>query len=305
MNKKISMIIPHYNNPDKLERLLKTIDMNTGDIQVIVVDDRSDAETEKLLQLRRKYSALVEFYRNNNGKKSAGTARNIGIKHAKGEWLLFADSDDFFIENTWEVVRNICRTSKADIIYFTPTSVIEGTNKESDRHRHLVNLILDYEQHKDKGSELRLRTGFTSPVSKLIKCKLVEENHIRFDETPIANDTMFSVKSGLTADSIEVSKEVIYCITKETNSLSFNNSREYVDQRMSVALRKLKYLRNILGSSDLKQLNLTGNDYFRGAVTKGYHIFDILRWMYIFTLNGFIPFELKYLPEISAGIIKR
>ncbi|MBQ5445892.1 MAG: glycosyltransferase family 2 protein, partial [Lachnospiraceae bacterium] len=87
-----SIIIPHYDIPDLLMRCLKSIPVSK-EIQVIVVDDNSpeaDTYLEKYPELSRPY---LEFIRTTKGG-GAGYARNIGLEHAKGEWLLFADADD-------------------------------------------------------------------------------------------------------------------------------------------------------------------------------------------------------------------
>ena len=86
-----SIIIPHYDIPDLLMRCLKSIPVSE-DIQVIVVDDNSpDADTylERYPELSRPY---LEFIRTTKGG-GAGYARNVGLDHAKGKWLLFADAD--------------------------------------------------------------------------------------------------------------------------------------------------------------------------------------------------------------------
>ena len=301
----VSVIIPHYNCPDKLERLLNTIDLKSDDIQVIVVDDRSDKDLEELRMVRQKYSGYwVEFYRNNNGAKGAGTPRNIGIRHAQGQWLLFADSDDYFLEGAWGIIRRICRESDADIVFFKPISLIEGTRIRSDRSNFLVEMIEEYEVSGDRSSELQLRTGFEVPWSKLMKTSFVRDNEIYFDRALIAEDILFSTKAGLLAKKIEISDEIIYCNTKGNNNSSYNNSSFYVNIRMKEALKKLIYMRKTLRRKDINLLNMTGSGYFRAAVGMNYKITDIIKWMIIFGINGFLPFEIKYIPEIGAGLIK-
>ncbi|MBO4374633.1 MAG: glycosyltransferase family 2 protein [Lachnospiraceae bacterium] len=302
----ISVIIPHYNSPDKLERLLKSIAGEAGlDIQIIVVDDRSDKECEKLAEVRKKYGTRVEFYRNNKGIKGAGTARNIGLRHAVGRWLAFADADDYFTRDAWKIIGEACNTSSADIIYFYQTSVIEGTDVESDRHLPFVEMVRNYCENRNRKTEMELRVGFTSPCAKVIRRDVVSDNNIRFDQIPISNDIMFSLKTAIAAESIEAREEVVYCVTKEPGSLSYNTGRWFVDQRLKAALNKLKYLRKHVEKNDLRLLDLSGSRYFREAVVKGYSVMDIIRWMMIFVLNGFLPFELKYAPEIISGLLKR
>ena len=90
----ISIIIPHFNKPDLLEKLLLSIPQDKIDIQTIVVDDQSETsyfnEVEKL---KNKYN--FELYQNQI-QKSAGLCRNLGLQKAKNTWIIFADGDDYF-----------------------------------------------------------------------------------------------------------------------------------------------------------------------------------------------------------------
>ncbi|NCU28638.1 MAG: glycosyltransferase family 2 protein, partial [Candidatus Moranbacteria bacterium] len=89
----LSIIIPHWQNASDLERLLASIPTKKG-YEIIVVDDYSDDNCfKKVVELHESYNFTLL---KNNGKKSAGTCRNIGLSHATGKWILFADADDFF-----------------------------------------------------------------------------------------------------------------------------------------------------------------------------------------------------------------
>ena len=110
-----SIIIPHKEIPDLLMRCLRSIPVSE-DIQVIVVDDNSaDADTylDTYPELSRPY---LEFIRTKTGG-GAGYARNVGLDHAKGKWILFADADDFFVEDMHDIISSYV-DSEADVIYF-------------------------------------------------------------------------------------------------------------------------------------------------------------------------------------------
>jgi len=92
----LSIIIPHYNTPELLYKLIDSIPQSP-DVQIIVVDDNSNHHLQILTELQKKYCDLVQFYTNNTRRKGAGTCRNIGLQHADGKWILFADADDFFM----------------------------------------------------------------------------------------------------------------------------------------------------------------------------------------------------------------
>src|SRR5690606_29417331 len=95
----VSIIIPHYNSTELLEKLISTIP-EISSIQTIVVDDHSNEfHKNRLMEIEQaNKNRNILFLTNDLDKKNAGSSRNKGLKHAKGKWVLFADSDDYFVE---------------------------------------------------------------------------------------------------------------------------------------------------------------------------------------------------------------
>lgn len=154
-----SIIIPHYNIPDLLMRCLKSIPVRE-DVQVIVVDDCSpDAGTyiERYPELSRPY---LEFYSTEKGG-SEGRARNIGLKHAKGKWLIFADADDFF-NFCFESILDSYKDGCSDLIIFNANSVDSDYYISSHRTKHLNDMINTYQIDTNRGGIL-LRYAFGVP----------------------------------------------------------------------------------------------------------------------------------------------
>ena len=112
MNINYTIIIPHYNTPKLLYRCLDSIP-NREDIQIIVVDDNSD--NDKRPQISKPNLEIV--YLSKEESKGAGRARNIGLTKAAGEWLIFADADDFYLNGALDLCDKYLKT-KYDIIYF-------------------------------------------------------------------------------------------------------------------------------------------------------------------------------------------
>ena len=88
-----SIIIPHHNLVSLLKRCLDSIP-DRCDFEVIVVDDNSNSESISKLKLLDIHKNVNIIYTHEG--KGAGYARNVGIERAKGKWVLFCDSDDFF-----------------------------------------------------------------------------------------------------------------------------------------------------------------------------------------------------------------
>lgn len=290
----LSIIIPHYNSVNSLKKLLDTIPVS-NEIEIIVVDDKSTQYLPEFTQLREseKYKHVL-FLQNNTNKKGAGVCRNIGLEHITGEWVLFADTDDFFIEGFYDIVREFF-VSDYDIIYFTPTSIEIDTGNESDRHVNFKKIILDYIEKKDRSSELKLRFEFPVPWSKLIRADLIKENNIKFDEILASNDVMFSTKIGYHAKKITASDKIIYCVTKNKGSLTNTISEEFFDMRLYTRIKYCKYLKARLNKNDQKVINLSGRSIIVNSITYKLGIKKLISTYIILRKNNIKVFEFKYL----------
>ena len=229
-----TIIIPHYNIPDLLMRCLRSIPIRE-DIQVIVIDDCSpnaDTYLSNYPELSRPY---LEFYSTEIGG-SAGRARNVGLDHAKGKWLIFADADDFF-ENGFVIILDSLVDSKDDVIYFDYRSVksddLSKPSTRDDTHHYYLQTY--------HNKNIYARSYFPCPVAKMVRKSLVESYKIRFDETRWSNDFYFSVSIGCYAESINFDNHVIYVICERKSSLTFNfcEKKEENIIRAEVALRCL------------------------------------------------------------------
>lgn len=237
-NNLLSIIIPHYNSSDTLEKLLASIP-NKEEIQVIVVDDYSEKQhLDEIAKLKDKYS--FEFYEN-DGVKSAGTCRNIGIDKAIGDWVLFADSDDYFVENFYDSVSKYFE-SDYEVVHFYATSIFIDSGEQSDRHKGIENYQNKYLKNQSKKNEISLKYNISSPVCKLISRDLIINNNIKFDEVLTANDVMFSAKVGYYMKRFTVDSGIIYCITKNSKSITSRIDIKSFDIRKNVRINKILFL---------------------------------------------------------------
>lgn len=251
--KQISVIIPHYNSAETLSRLIDSIP-EREEIEILVVDDNSTQGTDRLNEVVGTRPGQITLFRNEPGKNSAGRCRNIGLSHAKGKWLLFADADDYFVCDLWDAVAGYL-DSDYDIVFFPPTSLDLRTGEMSDRHTTLARLARDYCDNPDRRNEVNLRYLWAGPYSKLIRASVVRENGITFDETRVANDVMFSAKAACEAGKITADKQVIYCLTKNTGTLVMSKARKDIRTRVKVNVKKYCYLRRHAGREAFRILD--------------------------------------------------
>lgn len=252
--KDISVIIPHHNSWQKLNELLNTIPLN-DDIEVIVIDDNSEDQENKLIEFSTKYPNFI-FKKNYSKNIGAGAARNVGLSYATGEWVIFADADDLFMENFYTSVKNKLN-APYDIIYFTPTSFIDGTDKISRRHSIYKELVSGYIFNPSKTTELNLRYNFHVPWSKMIKRNIIVENKILFEEIMYSNDILFSAKIGYFANSINASEEIIYAVRESTNSLTSTMDDKKFKIRINAWIDFVSFLYKKLDNQEIKLLRIS------------------------------------------------
>ena len=212
----LSIVIPTKNSTSLLERCLASIPVRS-DIEVIVVDDNSDPHIVDF----RTYPGLnrlnthVFFTKENRG---AGYARNIGVQQAQGKWLLFADSDDFYVEHAFDILSKYI-DDDIDIIYFNVSSVDTITLQPASRNKDFQKYIDLYLTGKDcNGENIRFRKW--EPWNKMIRRQFIIDHSIKFDEIPRCNDMIFSLLSSLYSNRFKIINDVVYCVTVNPNSIT-------------------------------------------------------------------------------------
>lgn len=236
-----SIIIPHKDIPDLLQRCLDSIPVR-DDIQVIVVDDDSDDHIVDFDHFPQWKGKCYECYFTKEGK-GAGYARNVGIDHVKGKWLLFMDADDFLLP-TINLVFEEEINSTADIVFYRPRLVHSNdlnltSNRGGSKYNSYINSYLE------KGDEIELRTQWHSPWSKLFSFSFISGNGIRFEEVKYSNDVMFSTISGCKAELIDAKDKCFYVVTEREGSLTsrFCQKEGELETRASVFFKSQRIVR--------------------------------------------------------------
>ena len=112
---KISIIIPVYNCEKYLEECLDSVLRQTlKEYEIICVDDGS---TDCTIDILKKYAEqdfrIKVLHQKNQG---AGVARNLGLKHAEGEYIAFLDSDDYYLDtDALMCMYEICKKNDVDV----------------------------------------------------------------------------------------------------------------------------------------------------------------------------------------------
>lgn len=229
-----SIIIPHRDSLHFLPKLFHSLP-ESDRIEILLIDNsfipikREDVDTDKNFELL--YSSP---------ERGAGGARNEGLEHAHGKWLIFIDADDYLPDNTFEIFYNHFN-SDAELIYFGMNGIYVDTGGYSERGDQYTKLVRGY--LSGKISEMEIRLGFASPCSKMVRRELIDRHHIRFDEVVASNDVYFSLLTGFYAKKIDAVDKITYIATVSRGSLTKRRDLKVLQSRFEVNLRRNKFLK--------------------------------------------------------------
>lgn len=159
---KISVIVPIYNVEKYLRQCLDSVIAQTfSDWEMILVDDGS---TDRSGIIADEYAAeddrIAVIHQENAGLSAA---RNAGIDVACGEYIYFLDSDDYIVENTFEILYNTANNTGVELLVFN------GMNFSEDDDGRFIKRELLIEEFK---SWKQIITG------RELFCRMLEENSL-------------------------------------------------------------------------------------------------------------------------------
>ncbi|MED4787512.1 glycosyltransferase family 2 protein [Bacillus atrophaeus] len=194
MNPKVSVIIPVYNGEKYLRECLDSaLNQTLKNIEVLVVDDGSTDSTRNIL---RYYEAIDErlkpIYQANQGP---ATARNNALKQAKGEYVVFLDSDDWVEPETYADMYEAAYNHSADIVFTDMVWEYEDATKNCV-HKYAVSANRPIDRAEIKAEILTdfLYNGSYGGVCKLFRKSFLEAHNIEFPSgKSLGEDWLFNM----------------------------------------------------------------------------------------------------------------
>ena len=239
----ISAIIPVYNSEKYLEDCIRSLMNQTlKNIEMIFINDGS---TDKSLDILRMYEKLddriIVINQDNNGPSSA---RNKGIRIARGEYLSFIDSDDWIKKNMYEDMYNRSQESSIDIIVSDMISYKSQKEQYYSRELNLEDGIYKYKEiHEKVIPKLFKDNSFNSMANKLFKNSIVKKNSLKLDEDIYyAEDWKFNVDFFRYTKSLVYINQAFYFYRRGHDSSSCKyNDNTFKQNAISLYKNRKKY----------------------------------------------------------------
>ena len=222
-----SVIVPVYNVELYLRECVDSILSQTfTDFELILVDDGSQDKSSAICDEYAQADARVKVIHKENGGQS--TARNLGVKSAKGKFVIFLDSDDFianksFFQDIYDIANE-----KTDIVLFRYCKYY-GDGHTNDCRISLANL--DANNKTNLIQELVARDAFfCSCWSKCTRLELLKNNGIEFDTNLCCEDMDWYYQVISAAKRLKVlDKPYIYYRQRDNSVTSTFKEKSFTD----------------------------------------------------------------------------
>lgn len=250
----ISTIIPIYNTAKYLKRCVDSIlNQSFKDIEVILIDDGSTDDSPQICDDYARLDQRVRVLHQQN--TGVSQARNLGLDIAKGEFLHFADSDDFIEKGFYEDVMNIVIQNSAQIV--CSTMLTENKNGDFTKYNSISDDRLMSREEAVKELLLCRRVSY-SLCDKLFKQNVVE--NLRFYNGIYHNEDFLFCYQAITHSVIiyQTSNSYYrYCLNEGSAVNSpFNNKK-----MTAIAAQTIVYSDVIKKFPDL--INIATTQYFK------------------------------------------
>lgn len=214
-----SVIIPVYNVENYLDKCLGSVVSQTfSDIQVIVVDDGStDGSGTICDQWRKKDSRIIVNHKKNGGLSSA---RNAGLQIAEGEYILFLDSDDYWISNdALQEISDRIKLTNPDVLVFNLQKVYEGKYAKPYFDATTEIVVRDV---ADIGKTFVLSNGLWTACAwnKAIKKSMFENHSLYFREGITSEDVDWCYRLAKKARVMDYLNQCIVAYRQRCSSIT-------------------------------------------------------------------------------------
>ncbi len=251
----ISIVVPVYNVEKYLSQCVESILNQTyKNLEIILVDDGSTDKSSIICDdFKLKDNRIKVIHKKNGGLSSA---RNMGIDVATGDYVMFIDSDDYYLSNyaISKIVENLCE-SNADILtfglkkYFEDIDLLEDSKYIFDR-----NLINFNDKKQTFNYLVRNNLFIASACNKALKNQFIKDNDLRFKEGFLSEDIEWSARLIIYSNVIDVLNESFYIYRQRKSSISKSTKKNKIDFLIKNIELCLEY--NKKYNSKLKESNI-------------------------------------------------
>lgn len=203
----VSVIMPVYNAERYLSEAIESVLNQTyTDFELLLINDRSTDKSKEICQEYAQKDNRIVLLENDTENHGPGSARNIGLDNATGEFIIFVDADDWIDKNLLQYTVRRMQETNADIVFFG--AVYENNDGNNSRqYCWQGKQLLTKSDIKNEFINLRNENLFSSWI-QLFRSKAVKG--IRFEKIINGEDLNYRVDALAVSEIIAFVPEILY-----------------------------------------------------------------------------------------------
>lgn len=291
-DKLITIIMSAYNSEKTIkESIYSALNQSYSNIEVIIIDDGSTDNTVNILN-EIKDKRLRIICKENNGP---AIARNYGINEAKGDYILFLDSDDRIDANILKKLVEIINKEYFDVILFKTVfekngKIIDNCKLESFRFNEEDIKIIQKSVY-NKFAKYNEILGFDGICGKIINREFLNKNEIRYPKFIFRmEDAIFCQRMYRNAKKLYFLSEIGYYYVQRSDSICHKFNKN-ICENCNKALK------------ELHDLSDNYNDFYIKCITA----LSVCETLYFFDKNyekKYKELKVEYFKLINKGYFK-
>lgn len=216
---KISIIVPVYNAELYLNECIKSLLIqDIEEYEIICIDDGSTDCSAKIIEEFQRSSTLIKLVNQEN--QGLSIARNNGIEHARGEFILFVDSDDYIEKNVLGRLYNLCKQNDLQILDFKTYVLNNGIKKVMYSNQVDAACVVDGISYLSDYILRFKKQPFLSAWAHVYRREFLIESKIIFEENRLYEDLLFTFTAYSVANRVMYLNMPVYNYRKSKDSIT-------------------------------------------------------------------------------------
>ncbi|MFD1613944.1 glycosyltransferase family 2 protein [Gelatiniphilus marinus] len=251
---KLSIIIPMYNVEQYLKKCVASTfnqGLSESEFEVIMINDESPDNSYALANKIAKQHNNIKVISQKN--KGLGGARNTGIQHAKGQYLLFLDADDYLLPNAFKNITDLAINNTLDVLEFGSQGVLPNGKITYTVAMHSKGEIYSGVEYFNRFKYMN------SACNKLYNRKLLIENENLFLEKIYIEDFEFNTRVFYYSKKVMAIDTIGAHYLQSPDSITRNTSEQKKEKMLQDLIQVLKITKAF---SQKKEQNQQNKNYF-------------------------------------------
>ena len=265
---KVSIIIPIYNVEKYLRQCVDSVVSQTyNNTEIILVDDGSQDNSSNICEeLANEYNRIKVFHKKNGGLSDA---RNYGLCNSTGDFVIFLDSDDYWLDSTF--LQSIFEDNSycsADIIYFDRVSFRDGSEAPEIGYSSLsaINVM-----EKDAAIEYLVKNDsfIISACTKFIRRSILVENEIFFEVGRLSEDFDWTMRVVMASNYFCGFDKKVYAYRLRKGSITHSFNTKHMNDLLTVVERWSFKMRDLSLENEALAKSLRGYCSYQYCILLG------------------------------------